>query len=468
MLYQYIGDEAFRKGMSLYLNRFKYKNTQTEDLWAALGEASGKPVRDVMTTWTKQKGYPVISVSDCVDGDNRLLKLSQEKFCADGKVPDSEKDTEWMVPLTFTTAVSPSTGIAASLLASKTSEVVIPGVPASSWVKVNQDSVGVYRVQYSGEMLSRLIPGIESKTLPPLDRLNVQDDLFALVQAGKTSTVEILKLLEAFKNEDEYPVWASISSCLGRINLLLSHTNFQDNYHVWGRKLLLPIYSQLGWTKKTDDKHSTTLLRGLVLSRLAVFGEPSVVAEARKLFEAHANGTGIIPPDIRSAVYSAVARNADEKTFNTFLALYRKAETQEEKNRLSGAIAAAPETWMLERVLTFAMSDEVRSQDAAFVICYVAMNKKGRELAWSFFQDNSCVLKARYESGFLMSRLVKCITENFATEDKAREVESFFSKNPFPGTERTVQQSLENIRLNAEWLSRDADAIKTFINNFIA
>ena len=49
--------------MNLYLNRHSYKNTLTEDLWAALEEASNKPVGAVMSTWTKQKGFPVISVS---------------------------------------------------------------------------------------------------------------------------------------------------------------------------------------------------------------------------------------------------------------------------------------------------------------------------------------------------------------------------------------------------------------------
>ena len=49
--------------MNLYLSRHSYKNTMTEDLWAALEEASSKPVGAVMSTWTKQKGFPVISVS---------------------------------------------------------------------------------------------------------------------------------------------------------------------------------------------------------------------------------------------------------------------------------------------------------------------------------------------------------------------------------------------------------------------
>lgn len=42
---------------------FQYKNTFTEDLWAALEEASNKPVGAVMSTWTKQMGFPVVEAS---------------------------------------------------------------------------------------------------------------------------------------------------------------------------------------------------------------------------------------------------------------------------------------------------------------------------------------------------------------------------------------------------------------------
>ncbi len=49
--------------MNVYLKRHEYQNTFTEDLWAALGEASGKPVAEIMSTWTKQMGFPVLKVS---------------------------------------------------------------------------------------------------------------------------------------------------------------------------------------------------------------------------------------------------------------------------------------------------------------------------------------------------------------------------------------------------------------------
>lgn len=68
MLVDYIGDEKFRKGMYEYLKKFQYKNAATNDLWNALEEASGKPVKEVMSTWTKQMGYPLITVTRTISG----------------------------------------------------------------------------------------------------------------------------------------------------------------------------------------------------------------------------------------------------------------------------------------------------------------------------------------------------------------------------------------------------------------
>lgn len=38
------------------------KNAKTRDLWSILSEESSVQVNSMMEAWTKQKGYPVISV----------------------------------------------------------------------------------------------------------------------------------------------------------------------------------------------------------------------------------------------------------------------------------------------------------------------------------------------------------------------------------------------------------------------
>lgn len=92
----------------------------------------------------------------------------------------------------------------------------------------------------------------------------------------------------------------------------------------------------------------------------------------------------------------------------------------------------------------------------------VGLTKKGRELAWQFLKDNWNMLYDRYQGGFLLNRLVK-ITENFASEDKATEIENFFKERNSSGVERAVQQSVESVRLNSAWLARDCEAIKTYL-----
>ena len=72
--------QSFRAGMHKYLTQHQYGNTKTEDLWEALGSEAKKPVGEVMSGWTKQMGFPVISVSSTQDGENRILNISQKRF----------------------------------------------------------------------------------------------------------------------------------------------------------------------------------------------------------------------------------------------------------------------------------------------------------------------------------------------------------------------------------------------------
>ena len=44
MLYEWVGDAKFRKGMHNYLRKFSYAAAQTEDLWRELEAASDLPV----------------------------------------------------------------------------------------------------------------------------------------------------------------------------------------------------------------------------------------------------------------------------------------------------------------------------------------------------------------------------------------------------------------------------------------
>ena len=119
----------------MYLTRHKYGNTFTEDLWAALSEASSKPVGSIMSGWTKQMGFPVIRVTARQEGeDKRVLQLSQQRFLADGT--KDENNTMWMVPIEIATSRSPNTPSMSFVLEGETSEIVLNDIRPNEWFKV--------------------------------------------------------------------------------------------------------------------------------------------------------------------------------------------------------------------------------------------------------------------------------------------------------------------------------------------
>jgi puromycin-sensitive aminopeptidase len=458
MLHNYIGDEDFRKGMNTYLTRHQYKNTFTEDLWAALEEASKKPVGAVMSTWTKQMGFPVIKVASRTEKNNVVLTLTQSKYTADGSQPS--EDYSWMIPVSITTSKYKDKTIS-TVLKTKEAEVVLPDVAPDDWIKVNPGTVGFYRTQYPPEMLEKLIPAIKDRSLPPLDRLGLLDDLFAMVQAGHTNTVEVLKLLQAYEDETDYTVWSSISNVLVKLNMLLSYTDCAELFKGFQKKILSKVSKRLGWNPHPEERHLDTLLRGLVLGRMSWLDDEDTVCEAKKRFEAHVNSSQTLSADVRSACYKTVLRAEGEGVYDTLLKMYRSVDLHEEKDRISRALGACKDAEILSKVLKFAIS-EVRAQDTVFVIISVATTPVGRELAWRFFVENWTLFNDRYK-GNLLTRLVKCMAENFASEKSATEVEDFFKSHDMSGTERTVQQAVETIRLNAAWLKRDTDAIRNYL-----
>src|SRR6056300_503074 len=80
MFETFIGEENFKKGVRNYLNKHKYKNTHSSDLWTELSGETEYDLEDILPTWIKQEGYPIISVEH---NENTNFIFSQSKFLID-------------------------------------------------------------------------------------------------------------------------------------------------------------------------------------------------------------------------------------------------------------------------------------------------------------------------------------------------------------------------------------------------
>ena len=458
MLEHFLGADVFRKGLHQYLTRHQYGNARTQDLWDALGEASGQPVAAMMDTWVKQTGYPVVDVKTTRSHDSVDLSVSQKRFVYEHVVDAGKSDdTLWHVPLDATTAADAQpTSLLMDEHQATMSVALPPGESAEGWVKLNPGQTGFYRVNYSSEDWARFRPAIQGLLLPAADRLGVQNDAYALSKAGFLPVTQFLALVEAYADETDATVWADVAANLAGLDGLLADERYYAGFEAFARRIFRPVGRRVGWLARPGEGHLDALLRSTVLTALGHYGDDGALEEATRLFGGYIEEPSSVHPDIRKVVFDLAAKRGDRSTYDAMWDLQRRATLEEEKVRLLHATTEFEQPQFLDETLNRSLSpDEVRVHDTVRVVSAVASNRQGRDRAWEFVKANWTELSRRYgKGGFALMELVS-ITSRFTTEDKLEDVESFFQANPAPSAERSIRQSLERVRLNIAWLERN-------------
>lgn len=468
MLHGYIGDDDFERGMNMYLNKFQYKNASTNDLWKVLEEASQKPISSIMPNWTKLSGYPVIFVEREQVGNKCKLLLKQYKFCASGNESDS-KFENWIIPMEYRTEKTQGNSTGRFELASKEDVLFINGLNKNDWVKLNPGQYGFYRVHYSPDMLENLMPAISNLSLPPIDRLGLLDDLFALVQGGYSTSDKILDLLLSMSKEDSCMVWSTMSSVLMRLKKLVEYADdsILSHYMAFGRKLLHEIRQNISWDPKPNESHEDKLLRSSILDLLGEFEDETVITEAEKRLKAHLDGSLEVLPDLRGVVYAIGVKNANQDLYKSVIDMYHAASLQEEKERILYALAAMKDQVLISQLLNFALSKHVRKETSLDVLSAISQTRTGREQVWNYTQHHWKNIFEGYAGSFALPHFISGVFSHAASDNMATDLEEFSKNHKVLGMERTIDQAIEKIRVNVGWLERDTQLIASFLKTHV-
>ena len=443
MLANYLGEKVFQKGLQSYLKKHQYSNATTLDLWAALEKVSGRKVKKIMENWTGKPGYPLVTVSD----QDKKLKLTQSRFFSSPLSASALNDkTLWSIPLD-------------SFLFSKES-LFIP--KSKGLIKLNGGETSFVRVQYPQSLLKLLEEPIRGKRLMPEDRFGLIRDAFMLSQSGHSSTIDALKLAQAYVQEDNFIVWAEIASDLKTISNLIVGQPFGDQYKTFCRNIFKSIATKIGWNKEPQESHSRTLLRSIVLSAFGSNGDKGTIQKDGEIFAEIVLNKSKIDPDLRGVVYNLVAENGGEKEYLKLKNLYSNSPFQEEKDRIFRALCFFKNIKLLKKSLDMAFSDQMRAQDRFKAISFIWANPVGRDLAWEYVQSNWESITKTFAGGHLYPRFIQSAAY-FTDNKKADEIEKFFKKNPSVGLERTIAQVTEQIRANDLWLKRDKSKLSNFL-----
>jgi len=439
MLEHYVGESKFRQGLKVYLNKHKYGNAEGKDLWNTIGKISKLPVTSLVNTWINQVGFPVVQVKR----KNSNLLLQQSRFLLD---PDKKTSkAKWFIPISILVKKKLSKS-----LMTKTLET-IPINGAKEFI-VNSERHGFYRVKYDKETLQNLKKSVSRKTISYVDRWAIQNDLFSLCVAGQDSIQNYLDFSTAYSKEDNYLVSSNVSGNLNSLYFRTFHESFSKEFREYATNFLKQIFNRLGWDPKKNEKHTDAMLRSSTISALGKMGDKGIILEAEKRFKKFLTNPNSLRADLRDPVYSIVAWNGNEKTYSKLISLYKKAKSQEEKLRFLGALCSFKDEKLLIKSLNFSVTPNVRSQNMQLPIMRVSANPYGKKILWPWLKKNWKLLSKKVGHGNpLFNRIVASISL-IADSTMEKEIRLFFENNPTPGTARTLEQTLERIRIHSKLL----------------
>jgi aminopeptidase N len=459
MLEAYLGPETFRAGVDQYLKQHSYGNATADDFWKTLAEVSKKPVDQIMPTFVKQPGAPMVSVATQCKSGAENVTLSQKRYFYDRSLYERGNDELWQVPV----CLKGENGAQKCVLLTKKEQTF--SLPAcGAWVMANAGANGYYRTGYSSDAIRNMSKSAE-KDLTPAERIVLLSDSWASVRVGEQQIGDYLALAEGLQSDRTRAVLEQMAGQVTYISDYLVTENDRDAYEQWVRRLFSPIGKELGWASKPGESDETRSLRARIMGVLGHAGrDPEVIAEARKITEQALRDPATIDHTIAFTAFRLAAENGDTALYNDLMShLQTKGGSLEDYYIYFRAISRFKDPKLLERTLEFAISPSVRTQDSLGLISEVMENPAGTRVAWNFVRDHWTDIE-KVGGGFTSGEVVNA-TSVICDAGMRDEVQDFFATHKVPTAERTLKQSLERMNYCVDLKSHQTPRLASWLEH---
>uniref|UniRef100_A0A671MJU3 Aminopeptidase n=1 Tax=Sinocyclocheilus anshuiensis TaxID=1608454 RepID=A0A671MJU3_9TELE len=426
MLATFMTEDAFMKGIKMYLAKFEYTNTVYKDLLKCLQEETKEDVEGFMSTWIEQVGYPVITII------TQTGETSQEHFLLN------------IILLNYLTWPH-------FQLQDK-----------DEWVLANVNCAGFFRVNYDEENWNKLRMQLERNhhVIPIINRGQLIDDAFNIARAHRLNVTIALSLTKYLVNDTEYIPWESALKNLDHLILMFDRSEVYGPITKYLRNLITGLYDhfeEYTINGTVPEKHTDQYNQVNAISVACSNGLTKCITMARSLFKDYKNGTNDIHPNLRKAIYCSAIASGDEYDWEFAWIEYQRATVAAEKDKLRYALSCTKEIWLLNRYLQYTLDpSKIRKMDMFSTINYIAKNVAGQPLAWDFVREHWSYITQEYGAGVVsLGSLLDAVTKRFST-DLQREQEE---KNQGLAA-RALEQVIERTEANIKWVKENKQIVK--------
>jgi puromycin-sensitive aminopeptidase len=445
MIEGYLGEDAFREGVRIYLKRHAEANASADDFWHALDESSGQDVTSIANAWIKESGHPLLDIRAREADGGLELDLSQTRYFSDTNAAPTKQ--RWPIPLVIKYGTAEGVREHRSVLSSERGTIPLPG---AKWFFPNAGGRGFYRFRFASAFEGdRLDAGIEH--LAAEERLSLVDDLWAIARHGKATLAMFLARLETMRGEEDRAVLAAIGDSLSWLGNYAVRDATERPFARLVDDLYRPILDAAGWTVREGDDTDTREKRTRAIGMLGFHARATDVRdEALRRVRDHLEGRERLHPDVAGTVIAVAATVGDTALWDRYVARMQQAQASDaqEEARFRQGLIFFEDPELAQRTAEAIFSPLIRVQDRGLMLIPMMQSRRTRLAAWN-------AVKAHWDSDVAGTDMAPLLKQGYVTavsqltqRGLADEASAFLEAKRTPDIQETVAQSQERLRIN--------------------
>jgi puromycin-sensitive aminopeptidase len=338
------------------------------------------------------------------------------------------------------------------LLDSESATLELPG--RVEWALVNENGSGFFRTRYSHGLLQALTKNLGE--LRPIERFGLVSDTWAATVAGLTPLSEFVAMARLFRGETDLNVWRSLLGAFGYLDMIATEAQ-RAILAKAVREIAGPAAARLGWNPRPDEDELTRQLRGSLMSALGTLGDdPDAQSRASELFAEWSRNPAAADRDLMPALINILAYAGDAARYQDFKKNFKAARTPQEEQRFLFSLAGFREPELLRQTMEMTLNNEVRTQNAPFLMHSLLANPAVRYEAWDFVRQNWETMIDKYPDSAL-PRMCEAIV---GLLDRSDEVNAFFEQHKVRLGNKIIEQHLERLAVAVEFRNRESGRLE--------
>jgi alanyl aminopeptidase len=448
MFENYLGQEAFRAGVRLHMERFAHSVADADQFIESLAQGSGqRGVVESFRSFIDQPGVPVVEAQLlCTADAGPRIELRQRRYAPLGSTIDADAQ-QWQIPVCIAYDAADAPGRVCTLLTERATTLDLDRDTCPSAIHPNSNGSGYYRFTLDDAGWAGLIG--RAAALEPAEALTLVDSLRAAFRAGTISARSFIDGLAALA---AHPAWDVATATVEASSNILTVLEGDDRERAETalRAIYRPRYDALG--DATDE--SSVLLRVALTQFLALdVDDPDVRAELGTLADRTLGATGRVnssaaPADLLEVVLAVGVQDRGAPFFDRLVEASIASEDPYFKNVAFGALGKVEDPELATRLRTAILERRFPLTDATGMIVSQLVGDATRDATWDWINANAEPVIMLVPE-FFRSQIVPRFGLGFCSAERAAEVETFVVSHAglVPGYERSLSQTLEAISL---------------------